>query len=72
MTEPNNRKLFRPFGPAIGKTSIPDDIVNKINSYVDNLIKDTNKAKEQDAGANLAGNVSQEFDLDQKFATECV
>tara|TARA_Y100000590_G_scaffold255860_1_gene287349 strand:- start:2437 stop:3078 length:642 start_codon:yes stop_codon:yes gene_type:complete len=71
MIEKNNRKLFRPFGPTIGKTSIPEDIVNKINTYVDNLAMDEAKSKEQDAGANLAGNVSQEFDLDSKFATEC-
>ena len=46
---------------------VTDDVVNKINKYVDNLIKDDLKAKKQDAGANLAGNVKQEFDLDSKF-----
>ena len=71
MTEKENRRLFRPFGPSIGKTAIPEDIVNKINKYVDDLVKNDIKAKEQDVGANLAGNVKQEFDLDSKFANEC-
>ena len=34
-----NRTLFRPFGPSIGKTSIPEDLVKKINNYVDELKK---------------------------------
>ena len=71
MTENKNRQLFRPFGPSIGKTSIPNDVVEKINKYVDDLIKDDLRANKQDAGPNLAGNVKQEFDLDQKFAKEC-
>ena len=71
MAEKNNRTLFMPFGPSIGKTTIPEDLVNKINNYVDELIKDKLKAKNQDAGANLAGNVTQEFDLDKKFSKEC-
>ena len=71
MAEKENRRLFRPFGPSIGKTAIPEDIVNKINKYVDDLVKNDIKAKEQDVGANLAGNVKQEFDLDSKFANEC-
>ena len=63
-----NRTLFRPFGPSIGKTSIPEDLVKKINNYVDELIKDEIRSKKQDVGTNLAGNVSQEFDLDPEFA----
>ena len=71
MTEKKNRKLFRPFGPSIGGTVIPDDIIKKINLYVDDLIKDDSKAKKQDVGSSLAGNVKQEFDLDANFAKEC-
>ena len=71
MKEKENRSLFRPFGPSIGKTFIPEELVDKINKYVDDLVKNDIKAKEQDVGANLAGNVKQEFDLDSKFANEC-
>ena len=71
MKEKENRSLFRPFGPSIGKTFIPEVLVDKINKYVDDLIQDDVKAKAQDVGANLAGNVKQEFDIDPKFANEC-
>ena len=66
-----DRKLFRPFGPSVGKTEIPNNIVNKINTYIDELIKEEAKIKKQDVGKNLAGNVSQEFELERKFAEEC-
>ena len=65
MTEKKNRKLFRPFGPSIGGTVIPDDIIKKINLYVDDLIKDDSKAKKQDVGSSLAGNVKQEFMIEK-------
>ena len=71
MTEKNFRTLYRPFGPSIGKTSIPEDLTNKINNYIDELIKDEERAKKQNVGKILAGNVSQEFDLDQQFAVKC-
>ena len=70
MTEKNFRTLYRPFGPSIGKTSIPEDLTNKINNYIDELIKDEERAKKQNVGKILAGNVSQEFDLDPKFAMQ--
>ena len=70
MTEKNFRTLYRPFGPSIGKTSIPEDLTNKINNYIDELIKDEERAKKQNVGKILAGNVSQEFELDLKFAKE--
>ena len=71
MTEKNFRTLYRPFGPSIGKTSIPEDLTNKINNYIDELIKDEERAKKQNVGKILAGNVSQEFDLDPQFAMKC-
>ena len=71
MIKNEDRQLFRPFGPTVGKTKIPEDIVKKINDYVDELVKDDVKAKKYDAGKYLAGNVTQEFDLDQQFAKDC-
>ena len=71
MTEKNFRTLYRPFGPSIGQTSIPEDLINKINNYIDELIKDEERAKKQSVGKILAGNVTQEFDLDQQFAVKC-
>ena len=63
MTEKNFRTLYKPFGPSIGQTSIPEDLINKINNYIDELIKDKERAKKQSVGKILAGNVTQEFYL---------
>tara|TARA_B100001175_G_C19224474_1_gene502222 strand:+ start:82 stop:714 length:633 start_codon:yes stop_codon:yes gene_type:complete len=61
-------ELIRPFGPAIAKIKIPKDIITSLNDYVDKLIIDTKKAKELSAGANLAGDVTQEFKLEKEFS----
>ena len=37
---PVNFDLYRPFGPPIGKFKIPLKIVNRINKFVDETIKD--------------------------------
>ena len=71
MTEKNFRTLYRPFGPSIGQALIPEDLTNKINNYIDELIKDEERAKKQNVGKILAGNVTQEFDLDHQFAVKC-
>ena len=61
-------ELIRPFGPSIAKIKIPEDMVKTLNNYVDKLIIDTKKAKELSAGANLAGDVTQEFKLEKEFS----
>ena len=61
-------ELIRPFGPSIAKIKIPRDMVKTLNNYVDKLIIDTKKAKELSAGANLAGDVTQEFKLEKEFS----
>ena len=63
-------ELIRPFGPAIAKIKIPKDMITSLNDYVDKLIIDTKKAKELSAGANLAGDVTQEFKLEKEFSQE--
>ena len=60
-------KIFRPFGPSIIKIKMPDEIVIKMNEYVDKIISDKNKSKELDHASSLAGNVNQEFLLEQEF-----
>ena len=54
-------KILRPFGPSIIKIKMPNEIVIKMNEYVDKIIVDQNKSKELDHGKALAGNVNQEF-----------
>tara|TARA_B100001094_G_scaffold94598_1_gene90562 strand:- start:337 stop:969 length:633 start_codon:yes stop_codon:yes gene_type:complete len=61
-------QLIRAFGPTIAKISIPKQMVESLNEYVDNLIIDIKKSKELSAGANLAGDVTQEFKLEKEFS----
>ena len=56
-------ELIKPFGPPIGKFTIPKKIIIKINNYVDEIINDANKAKNLDVAHGLAGQVSQEIFL---------
>ena len=63
-------QVMKPFGPSIVKTKIPDEIIKKLNDYVDKIVENNEKAKNLDYGLKLAGDVTQEFKLEQKFATE--
>ena len=60
-------EILKPFGPSIVKVRIPEEIIIEMNRYVDGLIKDDEKSKILDFGANLAGNVTQEFRFDIEF-----
>ena len=61
-------KLFKPFGPSILQAKIPNEIVCKLNDYTDQIIEDNKKKKLLNHGKKLAGDVSQEFKLEQDFA----
>ena len=63
--------LIKPFGPYIAKIKIPDDIVEKLNNYVDKIILDEEKSIKQNAGKRLVGNVTQEFQIDNEFSNSC-
>ena len=60
-------KVIRPFGPSIAKVTIPEDLIKKLNDYLDQIISNEDKIKLQDHGNKLAGNVSQEFKLEKNF-----
>ena len=62
-----NLEIIKPFGPSIAKVKIPDNIVNEMNDYTDNIINNKSKSKELDFGTQLVGNVHQEFHLDVEF-----
>ena len=66
----HNYKIIRRFGPSIFKIKIPLEIVNKLNIYVDNLIKDQEKSKKLNYGEHLVGDVTQEFLLEKKIIIE--
>ena len=57
----NNLELFRPFGPCIAKVTMPQNLIEKLNIYVDQIIDDDEAMEKLDHGKELAGNVKQEF-----------
>ena len=65
----NNQSLriIKPFGPSVVKFNIPDETLQSLNKYVDDIIKDSDKIKKLDHGSDLAGNVNQEFFLETEF-----
>ena len=60
-------QFIRPFGPIICKVTMPKEIIENLNNYVEEIIKNQKKMAELDHGKNLAGNVQQEFKLENKF-----
>ena len=60
-------KVIRPFGPSIAKVKIPNELIESLNNYVDEIILDENKIKNLNYGDKLVGNVTQEFKLENKF-----
>ena len=60
-------KLFKPFGPSVAKVTIPENIINKLNKYTDQVIKDSDKLKDLNYGSKLVGNVQQEFKMEKEF-----
>ena len=62
--------IIKNFGPSIFKVNIPKKILDQLNEYVDETIKDEQKLKDLNHGQNLVGDVTQEFRLDQSFIKE--
>ena len=60
-------RLIKKFGPSIFHVKIPEDIVKKLNDYIDETIKNKKKSKNLDVGKNLVGDVTQEFVLEKDF-----
>jgi len=63
-------QLIKIFGPSILKARIPETILNNLNIYIDKIITDKEKSKELDIGDRLVGDVTQEFELEQKIMQE--
>ena len=61
-------KLFKPFGPSVLKAKIPDEILNKLNKYTDEIIEDNKKKDSLNYGKELVGDVTQEFLLEKDFS----
>ena len=63
MKGENTLDILKPFGPSIGRTNLPNIIINKINNFIDEVIKNKEKSKQLDWGKGLAGQVTQEIFL---------
>ncbi len=59
--------IIKPFGPTIAKATIPSDIIEKLNNYVDNVVSNEEKSKKLDHGSKLVGNVKQEIYLEDEI-----
>ena len=60
-------KFFKPFGPSILETKIPDDTVVALNNYIDKIVEDKNKSSKLNYGKQLVGDVTQEFSLEKEI-----
>ena len=65
-----NIELIKIFGPSVLKVNIPETIVNNLNNYIDEIIKNKERSKELDIGERLVGDVTQEFEIEQKIMQE--
>ena len=66
----NNYGLIKAFGPSIFKAKIPEELLNKLNKFIDDTINDEEQSKKLDVGKGLVGDVKQEFRLDKKIVQE--
>ena len=65
--KPGQIRLLRPFGPAIAHIKMPENLIEELNNYTDKIINDEKKANELDVGKELAGQLTQEFELEEDF-----
>ena len=59
--------LLKPFGPSVVKMKIPENFIKELNKYVEEVVKSEEKSYELDHGSKLAGQVTQEFELETNF-----
>ena len=63
-------QIVRKFGPSILKVKIPNNILNNLNSQIDEILANKERQKKLDYGNKLAGDVTQEFQLDEEVVTK--
>ena len=61
-------KISRPFGPSLGMTVMPQNIIDKINKFIDKDINSNpSKVTDLDHGGKLVGQVNQEIKLPKEI-----
>jgi uncharacterized protein (TIGR02466 family) len=67
MSEEVNYQLLKGFGPSVFKITIPKSIVDTLNNYINQIVKDKQKQTDLDYGNKLVGHVTQEFLLEKEI-----
>ena len=67
MSEEIKYQVIRNFGPSVFKVQIPTSIIDQLNLYVDQIIKDEKKQNKLNYGNKLVGDVTQEFLLEKEI-----
>ena len=60
-------KVYKPFGPTIGKTKLSKTIVKKLNNFSDNVIQNKKLSKKLDYDHRLIGSMKQQFSIPRKI-----
>ena len=58
--------IYKPFGPSVLKSSVPQNGIDLINKIADDILRDKKKRKDYDYSHNLAGNTKYEVALPLK------
>ena len=66
----SERLLLTPFGPKIAKVKMPEDLVKKLNDYIDKVINDKILSNDLNHGEELVGDVTQEIKLEPKIVKD--
>ena len=67
MSEEVKYQIIKGFGPSVFKITIPKSIIEILNNYIDQIIKDRQKQTDLNFGNNLVGHVTQEFLLEKEI-----
>ena len=70
MKDNDGIKVHRPFGPVLCEFRMSKKTVDTLNNFVDGLEKDSKLRKELNAGANLAGQVSEEIRVPEEVSKQ--
>ena len=58
--------IYKPFGPSVLKSSVPQAGIDLVNKIADDILRDKKKRKDYDYSSNLAGNIKYEVALPLK------
>ena len=48
MSDNLNTSVTRPFGPSLANVTMPEELINNLNKYIDEIIKDAKKSYKLD------------------------